>query len=49
MAPHGSPNLFHRFGTATVSLGGPQEHRLSVNLKAASKAGFKYINLFDEY
>ena len=42
------PNLSHRFGTATVSLGGPQEHSLSAKLKAAAKAGFMYIDLFDE-
>lgn len=42
------PTLSHRFGTATVSLGGPQEHSLSTKLKEAAAAGFKYIDLFDE-
>lgn len=48
MTSHDTPNLLHRFGTATISLGGPQEHSLSAKLKAAAKVGFKYIDLFDE-
>jgi 4-hydroxyphenylpyruvate dioxygenase len=38
----------HRFGTATVSLGHPESHDLTPKLQAAAKAGFKYIDLFDE-
>lgn len=48
MTLKGTPNLSHRFGTATVSLGGPQDQSLSAKLKAAAKAGFKHIDLFDE-
>lgn len=40
--------LSHRFGTATVSLGHPEHHSLAPKLEAAAKAGFKYIDLFDE-
>ncbi|KAH7113004.1 xylose isomerase-like protein [Dactylonectria estremocensis] len=40
--------IFSRFGTATVSLGAPAQHDLSKKLKAAARAGFKYIDLFDE-
>lgn len=45
MAQHPSA---HRFGTATVSLGHPEHQNLSQKLKAGAKAGFKYIDLFDE-
>ncbi|EEU38499.1 uncharacterized protein NECHADRAFT_98157 [Fusarium vanettenii 77-13-4] len=37
-----------RFRTATVSLGAPTQHDLSKKLKATARAGFKYIDLFDE-
>lgn len=40
--------LAHRFGTATISLGHPEHQTLSLKLQAAAKAGFKYIDLFDE-
>lgn len=43
-----SIKLAPRFGTATVSLGGPLQHDLSTKLRAAADAGFKYIDLFDE-
>lgn len=43
-----SPSLSSRFGTATVSLGHPEHHDLSLKLQAAAKAGFKHIDLFDE-
>lgn len=43
--PDSLPNAF---GTASVSLGGPQQHSLEVRLVAAAKAGFTQIDLFDE-
>ena len=43
-----SQSLAARFGTATVSLGHPEAHKLSPRLQSAAEAGFKYIDLFDE-
>jgi sugar phosphate isomerase/epimerase len=38
----------NEFGIATLSLGNWREHTLTPRLEAASKAGFKWIDLFDE-
>ncbi|KAJ5908392.1 hypothetical protein N7495_001074 [Penicillium taxi] len=40
--------MSNEFGIATLSLGNWREHRLEPRLKAAAKAGFKVIDLFDE-
>jgi 4-hydroxyphenylpyruvate dioxygenase len=38
----------NEFGIATLSLGNWREHKLTPRLEAAAKAGFKWIDLFDE-
>ncbi|KAL4755681.1 sugar phosphate isomerase/epimerase family protein [Aspergillus foveolatus] len=38
----------NEFGIATLSLGNWREHRLQPRLEAAAKAGYKWIDLFDE-
>ncbi|KAL3445829.1 xylose isomerase-like protein [Aspergillus insuetus] len=40
--------LPNEFGIATLSLGNWREHRLQPRLEAAAKAGYKWIDLFDE-
>lgn len=43
------PNeINNEFGIATLSLGNWREHTLAPRLEAAAKAGFKWIDLFDE-
>lgn len=42
------PQVKNEFGIATLSLGNWREHKLSPRLEAAAKAGFKWIDLFDE-
>lgn len=42
------PSLNNDFGIATLSLGNWKEHRLEPRLKAAAKAGYQWIDLFDE-
>jgi 4-hydroxyphenylpyruvate dioxygenase len=37
-----------QFGIATLSLGNWREHRLEPRLKAAARAGYSWIDLFDE-
>ncbi|GAB7356189.1 hypothetical protein MBLNU459_g6775t1 [Dothideomycetes sp. NU459] len=43
-----SLSIANEFGIATVSLGGPKQHSLESRLAAASAAGFKQIDLFDD-
>lgn len=43
--PPSGPN---EFGIATLSLGNWREHRLAPRLEAAAKAGYQWIDLFDE-
>lgn len=38
----------NELGTATLSLGNWREHRLAPRLEAAAKAGYQWIDLFDE-
>lgn len=42
------PNVDNEFSIATLSLGNWRHHSLPTRLEAASKAGFKVIDLFDE-
>ncbi|KAJ5179983.1 hypothetical protein N7492_003193 [Penicillium capsulatum] len=39
----------NEFGIATLSLGNWREHRLQPRLEAAAKAGYQWIDLFDEF
>ncbi|KAL3423075.1 3-dehydroshikimate dehydratase [Phlyctema vagabunda] len=38
----------NRFGVATLSLGSWKQHKLETRLEEAAKAGFKWIDLFDD-
>lgn len=42
------PASINEFGIATLSLGNWREHRLTPRLEAAAKAGYQWIDLFDE-
>ncbi|KAJ5476110.1 hypothetical protein N7475_001839 [Penicillium sp. IBT 31633x] len=42
------PSGSNSFGVATLSLGNWRAHRLEPRLKAAAKAGYQWIDLFDE-
>ncbi|KAJ5437754.1 uncharacterized protein N7458_008752 [Penicillium daleae] len=42
------PSTMNEFGIATVSLGNWREHRLTPRLESAAKAGYQWIDLFDE-
>lgn len=42
------PSGANDFGIAILSLGNWREHRLEPRLEAAAKAGYKWIDLFDE-
>ena len=42
------PSQRNEFGIATLSLGNWREHRLTPRLEAAAKAGYQWIDLFDE-
>lgn len=42
------PSEANDLGIATLSLGNWREHRLAPRLEAAAKAGYKWIDLFDE-
>ena len=42
------PSGKNEFGIATLSLGNWRQHRLTPRLEAAAKAGYKWIDLFDE-
>ncbi|KAF2094969.1 putative AP endonuclease, family 2 [Rhizodiscina lignyota] len=41
-------SIHNELGTATLSLGNAKEHRLEPRLRAAAKAGFRGIDLFDD-
>ncbi|KAL1876802.1 hypothetical protein Plec18167_005212 [Paecilomyces lecythidis] len=43
-----SSAIANEFGIATLSLGNWREHRLEPRLEAAAKAGYRWIDLFDE-
>ena len=40
--------IYNELGIATLSLGNWREHKLEPRLEAAAKAGYKWIDLFDE-
>ena len=42
------PSQRNEFGIATLSLGNWREHRLTPRLEVAAKAGYQWIDLFDE-
>ncbi|KAJ5557250.1 hypothetical protein N7513_002837 [Penicillium frequentans] len=42
------PQIPNEFGIATLSLGNWREHTLTPRLEAAAKAGYQWIDLFDE-
>lgn len=48
MSASQSPIVKNEFGIATLSLGNWREHRLLPRLEAAAKAGYRWIDLFDE-
>jgi sugar phosphate isomerase/epimerase len=48
MSKHLASAIPNEFGIATLSLGNWQSHRLQPRLEAAAKAGYKWIDLFDE-
>lgn len=48
MSAYWPPSETNEFGIATLSLGNSREHRLAPRLEAAAKAGYQWIDLFDE-
>lgn len=48
MSKSSPPTVANEFGIATLSLGHWREHRLQPRLEAAAKAGYRWIDLFDE-
>lgn len=47
-APWPPATVENEFGIATMSLGNSSKHKLEPRLTAASKAGYKWIDLFDD-
>lgn len=48
MSAYWPPSETNEFGIATLSLGNSRKHRLAPRVEAAAKAGYQWIDLFDE-